>query len=915
MKLICYFHSSLLIIETFTMRKFLIIIFLGINTILSATNYYVRNGGNDSNSGIDDAHAWAHHPWMSTWTGSVALVAGDNIYMKRGDIWSIASPTAPFLTVSQSGSSGKLILTGTYGAGNKPIIKITTDSNFPVIRGISKSYISFTNLEIIHFNDVADLSQTQCGIHITESGGVIPHDWVISGCSIHNIPFIGIFADGDSYNMTIGDMSATTCATASSYSNEIYNCYYGAVILYGKNPSTNRSDFNVFYNYIHDIGNGIYNVDAYGIAFTEGVLSSGWPAYCTARYNRVENIIGWEGIETHGGTYMYFQDNYIYNCAIGIAAFAADRSGYAPAVLNHCYIERNTIEAPAAHPTNFYSGIIVAGENILLRPTTCYISNNTLFYTNRPAETSGRAITVQTSDGVIIEGNTIYNGPTGSSQGAICLGGNAGWKTKNITVRNNWIKNWDAGINIIFQSIDGNISCYNNIVYSHLRSMVGEDGNFIGDIKVFNNVLVSTWSVLYDYAIGFDEGSTTTIQAGSSLSIKNNIVGFTFPISKGVYIRTPVVINGTINIDYNLYWNSASASPYYSQNSAYTWESWKGLLNDTHSLYNTDPLFKNNSGSYSESVDFALQSISPVINRGTNLSEVTNDFFGNPRDATPDIGAYEYIVPVSGITITAVGGSNSINTNKGSLQLITVVSPSDATNKKVTWSISNETGKATISSSGILTALSNGTVTAIATSTDGSGIYGSLSISITNQNVLIESVVLSGENGNVTISENKGTLQLNALIFPSNATNTTLTWSIGHGTGQASINSSGLVTAIANGTISVIAVANDGSGVYGTISIKIINQGNADSANMNSQPYKIYPNPAHEFITIFIAEQQLVPDFVRIYTLSGSEVFFYRWKPDIRELQIPLNLYDGIYFIQMRAGNSILYSHKLIIAN
>ncbi len=57
--------------------------------------------------------------------------------------------------------------------------------------------------------------------------------------------------------------------------------------------------------------------------------------------------------------------------------------------------------------------------------------------------------------------------------------------------------------------------------------------------------------------------------------------------------------------------------------------------------------------------------------------------------------------------------------------------PSNATNKTVTWSITNGTGLATINSStGLVTASDNGTVTARATANDGSGIYGTLIITI-----------------------------------------------------------------------------------------------------------------------------------------------------------------------------------------
>jgi len=75
-----------------------------------------------------------------------------------------------------------------------------------------------------------------------------------------------------------------------------------------------------------------------------------------------------------------------------------------------------------------------------------------------------------------------------------------------------------------------------------------------------------------------------------------------------------------------------------------------------------------------------------------------------------------------------------------------------------------------------------------------------------------------------TITSDKGTLQLSAAVLPSNATNKTVTWSVVNGTGQASINSSGLLLAISNGTVTAKASANDGSGIYGTLLILISNQ-------------------------------------------------------------------------------------------
>jgi uncharacterized protein YjdB len=181
-------------------------------------------------------------------------------------------------------------------------------------------------------------------------------------------------------------------------------------------------------------------------------------------------------------------------------------------------------------------------------------------------------------------------------------------------------------------------------------------------------------------------------------------------------------------------------------------------------------------------------------------------------------------IPVTSITVTGAGGATVITTDNGTLQLSAAILPADAKNKAVTWSISSGTDKALINSTGLVTAIDNGTATARATANDGSGVYGTLLITITNQVILLTGITLTGAGGLSAITTDNGTLQLSATVLPANATNKAVTWSISSGTDKASINSTGLVTALDNGTALVRATANDGSGVYGTLTITVSNQ-------------------------------------------------------------------------------------------
>lgn len=86
-------------------------------------------------------------------------------------------------------------------------------------------------------------------------------------------------------------------------------------------------------------------------------------------------------------------------------------------------------------------------------------------------------------------------------------------------------------------------------------------------------------------------------------------------------------------------------------------------------------------------------------------------------------------VAVTGITIS---GESTISVNGGITTLTATVAPSDATDKTVTWTSSNN-AIATVTSNGDVTAISNGTVTITATSNDNILVSDTHEIVITNQ--------------------------------------------------------------------------------------------------------------------------------------------------------------------------------------
>lgn len=87
--------------------------------------------------------------------------------------------------------------------------------------------------------------------------------------------------------------------------------------------------------------------------------------------------------------------------------------------------------------------------------------------------------------------------------------------------------------------------------------------------------------------------------------------------------------------------------------------------------------------------------------------------------------------------------------------------------------------------------------------------------------VLVSEIIISGEN---QVEEGED-IQLFATVSPSNADDKTVSWSVINNTGQASINiSTGLLTGILEGSVIVIASANDGSGVTNSYNINVFGE-------------------------------------------------------------------------------------------
>ena len=148
------------------------------------------------------------------------------------------------------------------------------------------------------------------------------------------------------------------------------------------------------------------------------------------------------------------------------------------------------------------------------------------------------------------------------------------------------------------------------------------------------------------------------------------------------------------------------------------------------------------------------------------------------------------IVPIIAITLNQTTAS-LYPTN--TLTLTAIITPSNATNKSVTWS--SNSSNAAVNSSGVVTAVSAGSAVITATSVSGSQI-ATCTITIT---IPVTSVTISPASNMINMGARK---QLTATVLPSNATNKAVTWSSANAS-VATVSSTGLVMGIAPGSTTI----------------------------------------------------------------------------------------------------------------
>lgn len=105
------------------------------------TDYFVKNGGDDGLSGLDDANAWATIDKVENEYG-VNISEGDNVYFNRGDRFY----DEQFNLWITGGATDNPMVIGAYGTGAKPIFNLTGASQIACTNAVDNLRLENLNI-------------------------------------------------------------------------------------------------------------------------------------------------------------------------------------------------------------------------------------------------------------------------------------------------------------------------------------------------------------------------------------------------------------------------------------------------------------------------------------------------------------------------------------------------------------------------------------------------------------------------------------------------------------------------------------------------------------------------------------------------------------------------------------------------
>jgi len=614
--------------------------------------------------------------------------------------------SAPWLTLSYAcahTSSSDIIHVGvgTFTETSQCILPLGVSIEGAGITSIiSTTYVSGSNFAIEMYSASEGTNGNQHISNIKMDGNSYTAYGAIAvqcrkNVEIYNCTFINFSHYGVRFNGSYSEPPATTFATGNKFhDNTVTNCGFctggaGGTSYYSL--FLNGQDGILIYNNTITIAR---SDDANGVCIggIEGYNKNMKIHDNTLHKTYVLGTTAWDFAIEH---WDYIGGNEIYNNDIW---GSVDVGGYANTKGSSTYsvwIHDNTIGRPAITDDENSYGILIeeTTEDVIIERnhiTNCAIP---IYFTQYCSPTEYAAGHTHNVENIFIRYNIIDNVGIGSG------GSNKGW-------------------GMFWEGTSYNVNTISNI--------------FI-DNNVFSGYVggaPTCWGI-----------SMPNIGSASSIYVRNNIIiGFGLAPMWTYQNDTPGASITTAFVQNNIFYgNGNSNAPVYS--------SLTPSSLTTASSLTSNPLFVSTS-------DYHLQAGSPAINAGI-YAGYTTDYARAVVNNPPERGVYEYgstgTVPMTAFTLSSAGSATIISTYHGTLQFYTsAITPSNTTDQTFTWSVTNGTGSGTITSGGLLSAVTNGTVTVRAVAHDGSGIYRDLIITLSNQAVSGYPVVITTILADVT---------------------------------------------------------------------------------------------------------------------------------------------------------------------
>ena len=220
------------------------------------------------------------------------------------------------------------------------------------------------------------------------------------------------------------------------------------------------------------------------------------------------------------------------------------------------------------------------------------------------------------------------------------------------------------------------------------------------------------------------------------------------------------------------------------------------------------------------------------------------------------------LVPVTGVAIENCPADSILIGNN--YQLNAVASPANATDHPFIWS-TFDASIATVDTSGLVSAISEGSVT-ISLTTRG-GFSDQCKISIYKPYVAVSSVSIDGCSE--TDLEKGRTRQLWAQVVPSDATDQSVSWSTSDNT-LATVDDGGVVTALfAAKFLKIPQPPGQASQMIVIVTVADTTVTNTVESELSRNGVKVYPNPVTGHLNFEFSETT-PENYIKIYNLSGQ---------------------------------------------